>query len=190
MRFTPPVNKVIAHASRLVPTRLNPETGEAAKVGVADSVQVLTEQEDGSVGVYRLSGVVHHQKGMGVTLFGSKGTLEYDFERDLIRGAQTGQETLLPLEIPADLRGGWSVETDFVAAIRGEKAVSHTDFLTGAKYMQFTEAVAELSASTACAPTAPPVLQPQPLKALDSMEREFDSSYVSVFACVHSLSFR
>ena len=50
-----------------------------------------------------------------------------------------------PLPIPDDLRGGWRVEDDFVAAIRGERPVTHTDFETGVRYMQFTEAVARSS---------------------------------------------
>jgi hypothetical protein len=49
------------------------------------------------------------------------------------------------LTIPDSLRGGWQVEADFIAAIRGERAVTHTDFATGVRYMQFTEAVARSS---------------------------------------------
>ena len=43
------------------------------------------------------------------------------------------------------MRGGWQVEADFIAAIRGERPVTHTDFHTGVRYMQFTEAVARSS---------------------------------------------
>ena len=43
------------------------------------------------------------------------------------------------------MRGGWRVEADFIAAIRGERPVTHTDFATGVRYMQFTEAVARSS---------------------------------------------
>ena len=49
------------------------------------------------------------------------------------------------MPIPDELRGGWQVEADFVAAIRGERPVTHTDFATGVRYMQFTEAVARSS---------------------------------------------
>jgi hypothetical protein len=52
---------------------------------------------------------------------------------------------LAPIPIPDKIRGGWQVESDFVAAIRGERPVTHTDFLTGVRYMQFTEAVARSS---------------------------------------------
>ena len=39
-------------------------------------------------------------------------------------------------------RGEWQVEAEFVAAIRGEREVTHTTFADGLHYMQFTEAVA------------------------------------------------
>ena len=55
------------------------------RVGTPDSIQVLTTQEDGSCGIYRLSGVVWHEKAMSVALYGSEGTLIYDLLRDEIR---------------------------------------------------------------------------------------------------------
>ena len=36
----------------------------------------------------------------------------------------------------------WRVEEEFVNAVRGLEAVSHTDFATGVAYMEFTDAVA------------------------------------------------
>lgn len=144
-RWTPPVNRVFAHASRLVPRRSDPETGEKVRVGIADSVQVLTTQEDGSVGLYRLSGVVWHDLGNVVALYGSGGTLVYDLTRDVILAGKAGTSKPRPLEVPPEMRGGWNVEADFVAAIREGKPVTRTDFATGVRYMQFTEAVARSS---------------------------------------------
>ena len=80
-----------------------------------------------------------------VALYGSEGTLIYDLLRDEIRGARRQDSELQPMPIPDSLRGGWQVEADFIAAIRGERAVTRTDFLTGVRYMQFTEAVARSS---------------------------------------------
>jgi hypothetical protein len=71
--------------------------------------------------------------------------LVYDLTRDEIRGARRGDPALEPLTIPEDQRGSWQVEADFVAAIRGERPVTRTDFATGVRYMQFTEAVARSS---------------------------------------------
>lgn len=145
LRWVVPANRVLAYASKVVPHRLDPEQGKKVKVGTPDSVQVLTTQEDGSCGVYRLSGVVWHDNTMAVALYGSDGTLIYDLKNDEIRGARRSDAELKPLAIPAALRGGWQVEADFVASIRGERPVTRTDFRTGVRYMQFTEAVARSS---------------------------------------------
>jgi predicted dehydrogenase len=145
LRWAPEANRVLAYASKMIPDRLDAETKKRVRVGTPDSVQVLTTQEDGSIGVYRLSGVLYHAPGMGVTLYGSEGTLSYDLTRDEITGGRKGDEALAPLPIPDNLRGDWQVESDFVAAIRGERAVTHSTFATGVRYMQFTEAVARSS---------------------------------------------
>ena len=144
-RWVPQANYVMAYAIKQVPTRFDPETETMARVGTADSVQVLTTQEDGSVGVYRLSGVVHHGPGLNIALYGSQGTIVYDLTRDEILGGRRSDEALAPMSIPAHLRGGWQVEADFIAAIRGERPVTNTTFANGVRYMQFTEAVARSS---------------------------------------------
>jgi predicted dehydrogenase len=145
LRWVAPANRVFASAFKLISKRLDPETGKGARVGTPDSVQVLTTHEDGSCGMYRLSAVVWHGTSMGIALYGSGGTLIYDFLRDEIRGARRGEAALEPLPIPAELRSGWQVEAEFVGAIRGERKVRRTDFATGVQYMQFTEAVARSS---------------------------------------------
>jgi len=145
LRWVAPARRVMGYASKMVAERFDPEQGKKMRVGTPDSVQVLTAQEDGSHGVYRLSGVVWGDTSMGVALYGEEGTLLYDFLRDEIRGGRRGDAQLEPMPIPDSLRGGWQVEADFIAAIRGERPVTHTDFLTGVRYMQFTEAVARSS---------------------------------------------
>jgi predicted dehydrogenase len=145
LRWAPPVNRVFAYASKLIPKRPDAETGKVGRVGTPDSVQVLTTQEDGSCGSYRLSGVLWHGTGMKVALYGSEGTLIYDLTRDEILGARRGEPELVPMPVPPKQRGGWQVEADFVAAVRQERPVTHTDFATGVRYMQFTEAVARSS---------------------------------------------
>jgi predicted dehydrogenase len=145
LRWVAPAKRVLAYASKIVSSRFDPELEKKTRVGTPDSVQVLTAHEDGSCGVYRLSSVVWHDTTMGVALYGSEGTLVYDLLRDEIQGARRRDDGLQSIPIPESLRGGWQVETDFIAAIRGERAVTRTDFLTGVRYMQFTEAVARSS---------------------------------------------
>lgn len=148
LRWTPPAVQVLARAAITVPVRSDPETGERARVGTPDTVQVLTTQEDESIGVYRLSGVVRHNLGNAIELYGSRGTILYDLDDDRVRIGRIGH-TLRAVPIPDSIRGGWRVEEEFVAAIRGEAPVTRTDFLAGARYMQFTEAVARSSRNQA-----------------------------------------
>jgi predicted dehydrogenase len=145
LRWVAPAKRVLAYATKIIPGRFDPEQEKKVRVGTPDSVHVITTQEDGSNGVYRLSGVLWHENSMGVALYGSEGTLIYDLQRDEIRGARRQDPQLKPMPIPDSLRGGWQVEADFIASIRGERPVTRTDFLTGVRYMQFTEAVARSS---------------------------------------------
>jgi predicted dehydrogenase len=145
LRWIAPATRVLAYATKIIPRRFDPEHAKDTRVGTPDSVHVITTQDDGSTGVYRLSGVVWHENSMAVALYGSEGTLIYDLLNDEIRGARRQDAGLQPMSIPNSLRGGWQVEADFIAAIRGERPVTRTDFATGARYMQFTEAVARSS---------------------------------------------
>jgi len=145
LRWVAPANRVLAYASKVIRHRLDPELGRVVRVGTPDSIQVLTTQEDGSCGIYRLSALCWHEKLMSVALYGSEGTLIYDLLRDEIRAARRTDALLQHFPIPDELRCGWQVEADFVAAIRGERPVTHTNFETGVRYMQFTEAVARSS---------------------------------------------
>jgi predicted dehydrogenase len=145
LRWVSPANRVLANASKLVAVRFDPESGKKVRVGTPDRIQVLTTHEDEARGVFRLSGVVWHDTRLEIALYGSDGTLIYDLLRDEIRGAKRSAPELKPLPIPEALRGGWQVESDFIAAIRGERPVTRTDFATGVSYMQFTEAVARSS---------------------------------------------
>ena len=49
------------------------------------------------------------------------------------------------VEIDPRKRGGWRVEEEFINAIRGKEPVTHTDFVTGVRYMEWTDAVARSS---------------------------------------------
>ena len=74
-----------------------------------------------------------------VYVFGSDGTLR--FSGNKLYGGQKGDAELSEIDIPDTEVGGWRVEEEFVNAIRGNEVITHTDFDTGVKYMEFTEAV-------------------------------------------------
>jgi len=145
LRWVSPADRVLAFASKLVPVRFDPETAKKVRVGTPDCVQVLTTHEGAGRGAFQLSGVVWHDTRLQISLYGSEGTLIYDLLRDEIKGAKRSNPELQPMPVPETLRGGWQVESDFIAAIRGERAVTRTDFGTGVRYMQFTEAVSRSS---------------------------------------------
>jgi predicted dehydrogenase len=104
--------------------------------------------ENGGRGLYHISGVCRFGPGNQIHMYGSEGTLRYEVtpvER-LLTG-RAGEKQLLEFEVPEEKRGGWRVEAEFVGAIRGYEKVRFTDFATGVKYMEFTEAVARSAAS-------------------------------------------
>jgi predicted dehydrogenase len=148
IRWTPPPARVFAQAATFEPDRPKPSPSGARQATVPDSLQVVTQLKNGGRGLYHLSGVARFGPGQQIHLYGSRGTIKIQFapkERLLI--GKTGDEALREVHIPAEQRGGWRVEAEFVGAIRGEETVEFTDFATGVKYMEFTEAVARSAQS-------------------------------------------
>jgi predicted dehydrogenase len=117
-------------------------------VHVPDVVQVAGEWGDGVVGAMEWSGVSLFAPDSTLTLYGADGTLEYNFSTDQVRGARRGDRELQTVELPADLETPWSVEQDFVTAVR-TGGHPEPSFETGVAYMELTEAV-HLSALTGC----------------------------------------
>src|SRR3984957_8457689 len=98
-------------------------------------------------GQYRLllSSVIGHTPSKNEAwIFGGKGTLAFitpnDAEPNLQLGKKGGAMAALAID-PAKL-GAWRVEEEFVNAVRGREGVTHTDFVTAVKYMEWTDAVA------------------------------------------------
>jgi predicted dehydrogenase len=136
--------RVLAQTQIFTPQRIEPSTGRLADVGTPDTVQVLTQLPGGARGIYHLSGVIHHGPPNQIHLYGSEGTIKYLFApADRLLAARRGESELKEVDVPEDLAGGWRVEQEFVAAIRGQETVQFTDFATGVRYMEFTDAVAE-----------------------------------------------
>lgn len=140
--------RVFAQGQTFTPSRVDTATGRPGPVEVPDCVHVLTELPQGARGLYHLSGVAMHGPGFQVHLYGSEGTLKIlTAPEETLWGARRGETELRPIPIPPDEAGGWRVEAEFVAAIRGEERVRFTDFSAGLRYMEFTEAVTRSLAS-------------------------------------------
>jgi predicted dehydrogenase len=149
LRWAPPPVRVMAQAHAFIPSRTDPESSACREVGTPDSVQVLAVLEGGARATYQFSGVTPYGQEMSITLAGSDGVLYYDLLEDRLfgssrtEGATPGSK--MPMRIipvPPDRAGGWRVEADFIDSIREGKPVRLTDFETGVRYMEFTEAVA------------------------------------------------
>lgn len=115
-------------------------------VQVPDVVQVTGEWGEGVVGSLEWSGVALFAPEATLTLYGRDGTLEYNFTTDQVRGARRGGSDLQTVPVPAHLETPWTVEHDFITAVR-TGGHPEPSFETGVGYMEFTEAV-HLSALT------------------------------------------
>lgn len=141
LRWTAPPVRVFAQSS-LHSRRCGSDRNPDDHPSVPDSMQVLTELPDGAKGLYHFSGVALFGPGKQIHLYGSRGTIKVEFgatERVFV--GRMGDRDLTELAIPAEERGRWRVEEEFIGAIRREEPVRLTDFATGLRYMEFTEAV-------------------------------------------------
>lgn len=146
MRWVPSPVWVMAQTQVFTAERVDEASGRPAPVETPDSVHVLAELPGRTRGVYHFSGVVSHGPGLQIHLYGSEGTLKLSAEEsETLLGGHRGGE-LKPIPIPAEEAGGWRVEAEFIGAIRGEEPVQFTDFASGVRYMEFTEAVAHSAA--------------------------------------------
>lgn len=142
-RLIPPTTRVFAQSATFEPIRPS-EVGTAKlPVTVPESVQALTEIEGGARGIYHFSGSILHGPGKQIHLYGRKGTLKLMFgAEEQLFGARLGDRELVRIHPPAEKLGGWRVEEEFIRAIRGEEQIRFTDFESGVRYMEFTEAIA------------------------------------------------
>jgi predicted dehydrogenase len=150
IRWVPDPVRVIAQATAFTPERLDPATGMHVRVGTPDSVQVLTEISGGARGLYHFSGVTRFGPGSQIHLYGSEGTIKYELQpTERLLGARRGDAALGEIPIPPEKVMGWRVEAEFIDVIRKRGKIEFTDFATGVRYMEFTEAVARSAQSGA-----------------------------------------
>jgi predicted dehydrogenase len=86
-------------------------------------------------------------QGIHAVFYGTDGSLDADFGAEALRLTRNGDGLTETVTIAEGERDEWRAERDFVAAIRGEKAVDLTDFDTGRRYMQFVDAIHESNRS-------------------------------------------
>ena len=150
MQWVGPVTGVRADGAIFTPWRKDAE-GRRARVETFDQLQVLARLRD-HPGQMELSfsGAVYHGPREEVAIYGDAGTLVVDLSNNTVRGARAGEKELRLMPVPKKLARDWTVEADFVDAIRagGRKnlpkertAFFSPDFAEGVRYMAVTEAV-------------------------------------------------
>jgi predicted dehydrogenase len=120
------------------------ETGARVAVQIPDQVLFTAEMDGGIPAQYTFSAAVHHGKDL-VEIYGSKGTLRYDVDADVLYGAAADETDFAPVTInPEDAYDvhTWRVEEDFINAIR-QGSEYHPNFEDGMRYMQVVQAVYE-----------------------------------------------
>jgi predicted dehydrogenase len=138
MRWVGVAKRVTATGKTFVTTRTDWE-GRRMGVRIPDHIDILADLACGASAHIQVSSVTGLAGSPSATLYGSEGTLR--FVDGKLLGGKRGDSGLSEIEIPASEAGAWRVEEEFVNAIRGQEVITHTDLLTGVKYMEFTEAV-------------------------------------------------
>src|SRR5437763_3737512 len=117
---------------------------EGYDVIIPDLLTILCSFESGAEGVLEFSGIDALVPGDRLEIYGSKGTLTYDFASDTVRTGKAGDPELHVVDVPSELEGEWRVEEDFLAAVRSKGRVRpHPNFEDGVRYMRVVQAVAD-----------------------------------------------
>jgi predicted dehydrogenase len=135
-------HKTIQATSQLyTPERVEPTSGMLERVEIPDAIWMVAEMENGAIAQYSLSGIAHAAPGERMEVYGSQGTLLYDFTREQIFGAKIDEGSLKEVPHSDDESKGWEVESDFIRVLRGEQAPDPS-FEDGVAYMDVVEATA------------------------------------------------
>jgi len=139
LRWVGEATNVMAKGKTFVKMRPDAE-GIMRSVRIPEHIDILADLACGAQAHIQISSVTGLGGVTEAILFGSDGTLRFTGGNNL-SGGRRGDTALTPIPIPAEEQGGWRVEEEFISAIRGQEAITHTNFEDGVKYMEFTEAV-------------------------------------------------
>ncbi|MCE9613021.1 MAG: Gfo/Idh/MocA family oxidoreductase [Lentisphaerae bacterium] len=141
MRWVGEAASVMAAGKVFVTSRPDPDSGKPVAVRIPEHLDVLADLRNGAQAHLQISSVQGLVPENEVTLFGADGTLR--FSANALYGGRREDTSLRKLSIRPDEIRRWRVEEEFIHAIRGIEQVTLTDFATGARYMAFTDAVAQ-----------------------------------------------
>ena len=151
MRWVGPASTVTALGQSVVRHRAY-EHGRRVAMEIPDHIDVLCRMAQGGQMRCSVTTVEGHAPPTSVAIYGTEGTLKVaeggpggaPFG---LWGGRRRNKRLRRVDIAPEKIGGWRVEEEFVNAVRGLEPVTHTDFVTAVKYMEWTDAVS-LSART------------------------------------------
>ncbi|MDE0322730.1 MAG: Gfo/Idh/MocA family oxidoreductase [Candidatus Poribacteria bacterium] len=138
IRWIGEATRIMAMGKTFVKMRPDAD-GVMRSVRIPEHIDVVGDLACGAQLHIQVSNVAGLAGAPEVYIFGSNGTLR--FSGNKLYGGQKDDTELTEVDIPASEAGAWRVEEEFVNAIRGGEVITHTDFETGVKYMEFTEAV-------------------------------------------------
>ena len=151
MRWVGPASTVTALAQTVVRHRVD-ERGHRVAMEIPDHIDVLCRMAQGGQMRYTVSTVSGLAPAASVAIYGTEGTLKVG-EGNVggsgfgLWGGRRRNKRLRRIDIAPEKIGGWRVEEEFVNAVRGIEPVTHTDFATAVRYMEWTDAVS-ISART------------------------------------------
>ena len=147
------VARWLGHATELsaalrtfAPTQAGPN-GTAIAADVPDAAAVIAGFPAGVVATFAVAAYGRPDPVNGATLVGTGGVLRVDMAGARLNLAPAGAATFEEVAIPDAERWTWRVEADFVGSILDGDPVRLTDFATGVRYMEFTDAVHEAAAT-------------------------------------------
>jgi len=133
----------------IYPEMLNAIVGPYESLSASLSTPIAEKTaESGALAIEHHSGVNVDQTsgGSSLTIRGLEGTVSYDLGESLQIGA--AGEPMSPVDVPAESRTEWTVEEDFIGAVRAartgkspEERPVRPDFAEGVQYTRKMEAV-------------------------------------------------
>lgn len=114
---------------------------QSYEVGTPDFLHVNAEFSSGLEAALLFSGVAAHAPTDKLWIFGTEGTLAYDFVSEELSLGKVGSN-LETVVVPQEMQRTWTVERDFIAAVRDPSAPRpRPDFTEGLCYMRVVDAV-------------------------------------------------
>lgn len=134
--------RVTALEKTIYATRQDPNGGGEVPVERPDTLSVVADLECGALATMLFSGVARHARDANrFEIYGTEGTIRYLQGWDTILAGKAGDADLKPVEVSDSEARAWTVEADFVNAVRGGKRAVEPSFWDGLKYMEMTDAV-------------------------------------------------